>query len=145
MISTRTPEGSPGKCPVCGHNFAMEPSTVPTRDAPCPGCGCLVWFDDPNVLTVRFAEADPLDVLRRLDENLGEVKTAVVRIDFSDVDLFTSEGLGRLIVLHRKLQAKKGRLVLFNINRDVLDVFKITKLDKLLDLEYPLNSTPGCA
>lgn len=135
MISTRTPEGSPGQCPVCGIAFAIEPSTVPTRDAPCPRCGCLVRFDEPEVLTVRFGEADPLDVLRQLDENLGEVKTAVVRIDFSDVDLFTSEGLGRLIVLHRKLQAKKGRLVLFNINRDVRDVFKITKLDQLLGIE----------
>ena len=135
MISTRTPEGSPGECPVCGHDFAVEPSAFPTRDAPCPSCGCLVWFDEPEVLTVRFGEADPLAVLAQLDRRLAKVKSAVVKVDFTDVDLFTSEGLGRLIVLHRKLQAKKGRLVLFNINRDVLDVFKITKLDKLLDLE----------
>ena len=135
MISTQTPEGSPGECPVCGHDFAVEPSAFPTRDAPCPSCGCLVWFDEPEVLTVRFGEADPLDVLRELDENLADIQTTVVRLDFSDVDLFTSEGLGRLITLHRKLQAKKGRLVLCNIKQDVRDVFKITKLDKLLDLE----------
>ena len=135
MISTRTPVGSPGECPVCGHDFAIEPSTFPTRDAPCPSCGCLVWFDDPEVLTVRFGEAEPLAVLAQLDRRLAKVDSAVVKVDFTDVDLFTSEGLGRLITIHRKAQAAGRRLVLCNIKRDVLDVFKITKLDQLLEIE----------
>lgn len=43
VISSRTPEGEPNGCPVCGHDFCLEPSW-PARDAPCPACGHLVWF-----------------------------------------------------------------------------------------------------
>jgi hypothetical protein len=44
MISSRTPEGDPNRCPVCGQDTRLEPSTVPIRDAPCPHCGCFLWF-----------------------------------------------------------------------------------------------------
>ncbi len=41
--SSRTPEGQPNWCPVCGHEVCIEPS-MPPGDAPCPRCGCLLWF-----------------------------------------------------------------------------------------------------
>jgi predicted nucleic acid-binding Zn ribbon protein len=43
-VSSRTPEGFSGHCPVCGKELCVDPSTVPTRDAPCPSCGSLLWF-----------------------------------------------------------------------------------------------------
>src|SRR5688572_18059892 len=43
MIASRTPEGEANRCPVCGAAFYLEPSRPP-GDAPCPQCGCLVWF-----------------------------------------------------------------------------------------------------
>jgi hypothetical protein len=42
-ISSRTPEGTPNHCVVCGHDLRLEPS-IDTRDAPCPFCGHLLWF-----------------------------------------------------------------------------------------------------
>src|SRR5437899_2528662 len=42
-ISSRTPEGRPNRCPVCGKELCIEPSSS-TRDAPCPHCGHLLWF-----------------------------------------------------------------------------------------------------
>jgi hypothetical protein len=42
-ISSRTPEGELGRCPMCGAHICIEPSWPP-GDAPCPSCGCLVWF-----------------------------------------------------------------------------------------------------
>lgn len=50
--SSRTPEGEPNRCPFCNKKIRIEPSTPP-GDAPCPFCGCLVWFDP-----VRFAVVD---------------------------------------------------------------------------------------
>jgi acyl carrier protein len=44
-ISSRTPEGQPNRCPVCGGEIVIEPS-LPVGDAPCPQCGVLVWFFD---------------------------------------------------------------------------------------------------
>jgi hypothetical protein len=45
VISSRTPEGDPNRCDVCGNDLRIEPSTVPTRDAPCPHCGQFLWFE----------------------------------------------------------------------------------------------------
>jgi len=41
--SSRTPEGQPKHCPVCGKDLKIEPSHPP-GDAPCPHCGHLLWF-----------------------------------------------------------------------------------------------------
>ena len=43
VISSRTPEGQPNKCPVCGNEVCVEPSLW-FGDAPCPNCGHLLWF-----------------------------------------------------------------------------------------------------
>src|SRR5262249_52487779 len=40
---SRTPEGIPNRCPVCGSAVRIEPSS-PSGDAPCPTCGHLLWF-----------------------------------------------------------------------------------------------------
>lgn len=42
-ISSRTPEGTPNRCPICGTEVKIVPSE-PTGDAPCPACGSLLWF-----------------------------------------------------------------------------------------------------
>jgi len=42
-ISSRTPEGVPNRCPICGQSIRIEPS-IPSGDAPCPNCGSLLWF-----------------------------------------------------------------------------------------------------
>jgi hypothetical protein len=43
MVSSRTPEGQPNRCAVCGHRCKVEPSSL-SPDAPCPSCGHLLWF-----------------------------------------------------------------------------------------------------
>jgi hypothetical protein len=43
VIASRTPEGDPNRCPVCGNALKLEPS-IDTRDGPCPHCGHLLWF-----------------------------------------------------------------------------------------------------
>ena len=45
--SSRTPEGEPNRCPVCGKSLCIEPSRPP-GDAPCPHCGCLIWFEQAS-------------------------------------------------------------------------------------------------
>ena len=41
-ISSRTPEGLPSQCPLCGAVTNLEYSD-PAGDAPCPNCGYLLW------------------------------------------------------------------------------------------------------
>jgi acyl carrier protein len=41
-ISSRTPEGLPHRCPICGNLALLEPC-YPGGDAVCPSCGQLFW------------------------------------------------------------------------------------------------------
>jgi hypothetical protein len=56
-ISSRTPEGRPNECPVCGKRLVIEPSE-PTGDAPCPHCGVLLWFAVQQPGLVLFGRAE---------------------------------------------------------------------------------------
>ena len=52
-ISSRTPEGQPSLCPLCGAEVVVEPSSL-FGDATCPICGSLLWYlnfvgDQPRV------------------------------------------------------------------------------------------------
>jgi acyl carrier protein len=40
-VSSRTPEGWPGHCVLCGNDFLLEFSD-PGNDATCPNCGHLI-------------------------------------------------------------------------------------------------------
>lgn len=63
-ISSRTPEGLPNRCPVCESEVQIEPSELAMfGDAPCPNCGCLLWFVKlPS--GVRFLEHEKAEELR---------------------------------------------------------------------------------
>lgn len=41
--ASRTPEGEPNHCPLCGNAISISPSRPP-GDAPCPNCGELLWW-----------------------------------------------------------------------------------------------------
>ena len=41
-IASRTPEGLPSRCSLCGAETRLE-YTQPPGDAPCPNCGYLLW------------------------------------------------------------------------------------------------------
>src|SRR5262245_16195391 len=43
VVSSRTPEGTPHHCPVCGKTSTVEPS-YPGGDSCCPNCGQLLWW-----------------------------------------------------------------------------------------------------
>ena len=57
-ISSRTPEGIPQRCPVCGESTAIEPSS-PTGDACCPACGHLLWWFRDYQLRLYGSDAPP--------------------------------------------------------------------------------------
>ena len=69
VVSSRTPEGSPGTCPVCGTAVVVEPSR-PFGDAPCTACGTLLWFaavgHEP-----RFFDSGDAELAARVAERLG--------------------------------------------------------------------------
>ena len=59
-ISSRTPEGWPNQCPLCGQAITITPSPG-TFDAPCPHCGHLLWFPDPTRLPPLWTRDTNID------------------------------------------------------------------------------------
>lgn len=90
MISSRTPEGESNRCPICRNDVFIEPS-LDTRDAPCPHCGHLLWFDpSPSkhlIVTDVVLRADAVtlaEVLIRIGEaKFGKI-TEVERVALLD-------------------------------------------------------------
>ena len=70
-ISSRTPEGSPGRCPVCGHQVQIEVSQ-PFGDAPCPHCGSLLRFINAKGDLLLFDEAGEQVLRARLRAWIAE-------------------------------------------------------------------------
>ena len=66
VISSRTPEGSPNRCPICDSAVYIE-SSKPFGDAPCPSCGTLLWFLQSPAQT-RFLTGDEAGTIRELLE-----------------------------------------------------------------------------
>ncbi len=55
-------------------------------------------------------------------------------VDFSAVTFLASQMLGVLVSLDNKARAIKGKVVLCGLNRKIMEVFKITRLDKRLNM-----------
>ena len=60
-------------------------------------------------------------------------------LDFSNVEYLSSAALGKLITMDKKVKAAKGKLRLCTVRPDIYEVFAITKLNKLFDMQDTLE------
>lgn len=94
-----------------------------------------------GILTVVFEDARILDetkleqVGRELLELLNKTTEERVIIDFRNVKFMSSAMLGKLVQIHKKAAEYKVKLKFCSIDSEIRQVFKITKLDKLFDIE----------
>ena len=59
----------------------------------------------------------------------------ILRLDFSAVNYVDSAGIGAIVAAERSYRKVEGKLVLFNVGREVMRVFKSMKLDSILNIE----------
>src|SRR5437762_802839 len=90
----------------------------------------VVNFVDKKILDEQNIQMIGDDLNRLVDE-LGRRK---VLLNFGNVDFMSSAALGKLISLHRKLQGVQGKLVLCNIAKSIMEIFEITKLNKMFTI-----------
>ncbi len=84
-------------------------------------------------------------LIGRLDTNTApmlqeEMKEEIsthknILLDFSEVDYISSAGLRTLLFLHKNIQESGGAFSLSNCNEIVLDVFKMTGFDTMLNIK----------
>jgi len=56
-------------------------------------------------------------------------------LDFSHVEYLSSAALGKLITMDKKVKSANGKLRLCCIRPEIYEVFAITKLNKLFDIQ----------
>ena len=101
----------------------------------------LTSYTKDGILTVVFDDARILDetkldqVGRDLLEMLNKTSEERVILDFRNVKFMSSSMLGKLVQVHKKAGEFKVKLKLASIDPEIRQVFKITKLDKLFDIE----------
>jgi anti-anti-sigma factor len=136
VIASRTPEGEPGRCPVCGERFQLDPS-VPPGDVPCPSCGCLVWSDaEGTEVVVRLdGKLVGAEAIERVVALIDAGPSRRVVFDLDGVEWISSEALGTLIGFKRRVQGRKGTLALRHLHPALREVFRITRLDQVFRIE----------
>lgn len=101
----------------------------------------LTSYAQDGILTVCFTDVRILDetkleqVGNDLLEMLNKTSEDRVILDFRAVQFMSSSMLGKLVQVHKKCKEFKVHLKLCSISRDIREVFKITKLDKLFEIE----------
>jgi anti-sigma B factor antagonist len=91
----------------------------------------VVQFVDKKILDEQNIQMIGDDLFRLVDE-LGRRK---VLLNFSNVEFMSSAALGKLIRLHQRLHSIGGKLILCGISKGILEIFEITKLDKMLTIK----------
>lgn len=94
-----------------------------------------------DAVIVRFRESDILDQINI--QEIGEEMYSVVEstpnvklvVDFRGVEYLSSTALGKLITLKKKVEAVHGKLRLAAIKPEIMEVFRITRLDTIFDIK----------
>lgn len=86
---------------------------------------------DIQVLKIEslFNELDNQKILSAAFARIAEGFTTFV-LDLSKLEFMNSVGLSFMIVLERNVHAQNGKFSIANANAQVLNLLKITKLDK---------------
>lgn len=94
-----------------------------------------------GVLVIRFQDQRLLEEgqIAKLEQEVTAVidKSEEDRVvfDFSAVQFMSSSMLGKLVALSKKLKGFKAKLKLAGLSDDIREVFKITRLEKVFDIE----------
>lgn len=97
--------------------------------------------DVDGVAVVEFKDRKILDDIQI--QEIGQEFSDLVEVDgkrtillnFSHVEFLSSSALGKLISLDKHIKQKDGTLKMSNIRPEIMEVFAITRLNKLFDIK----------
>jgi anti-anti-sigma factor len=127
---------TPNQCSLCG-------CTLPEQsrgDGGCSWCGYGQWFRTREtggcIIVDLLAGMNPEEAAV---DNLAELLTQRIRaprllLNLREIDFVTSTFLNRLLVLRRKIQDARGRLLLCDLNPVIQEIFEVNQLASLFDV-----------
>ncbi|MGL4513348.1 MAG: STAS domain-containing protein [Lacipirellulaceae bacterium] len=91
----------------------------------------FIALDDPRLLEEARIEQVEKDIYKAIESSTEDR----VVLDFTKVQFMSSSMLGKLVKVHKKCGEFKVKLKLSSVAPDILEVFKITRMNKLFDIE----------
>jgi anti-anti-sigma factor len=94
-----------------------------------------------DILTIRILDerlVDPEQLKRLFDDLyalLGKSEQQQVVLDFASVKFMASSMLAKLVALKKKCDEYRAKLKLSSVAPEIFEVFKITKLNKVFDIQ----------
>ena len=78
---------------------------------------------------------DETDELKQEARNLFEQGNRKLILDLSHVDYLNSSGIGAIVSIHTMYARESGRITLCGLGKGVKNVFVITSLTRIIDVE----------
>ncbi|MEM9364543.1 MAG: STAS domain-containing protein [Planctomycetota bacterium] len=91
----------------------------------------LVGFTDSKILDSQRIEV----VGRELQESVPQAIHKKMLLNFSGVSFMSSAMITKLVVLNKTCKAQGVKLKFCDVSPNLMEVFKITKLNKLFDIQ----------
>jgi anti-sigma B factor antagonist len=91
----------------------------------------VVNFTDKKILDEQNIQIIGEQLFSLVDE-LGRRK---LLLNFSNVEYLSSAALGKFITLNKKVNAAGGKLVLCGIDPQIYEVFEITRLNRIFNIQ----------
>jgi anti-sigma B factor antagonist len=98
-----------------------------------------------GIHVINFSRGDVLDAyyIEQLGEDLVDYAkkndSARILVDMASINHLSSAALGMLVTLKSNVDAVSGRLCLSGIQHDLMQIFKLTKLNKVLEIHETLD------
>ncbi len=101
-------------------------------------------LEKTNGCSVLFVQEERIDA-----HNSGELKETILHlieqgeiniiVQLERVRFIDSSGLGALLSGHKNAAAKSGKLIIANMQQQVLSMFELTRLDRVFEIYADLN------
>ncbi len=75
------------------------------------------------------------DALMNTFNSVIEKEPKRIVIDMSELKSITSSGIGKIVLLYKSIIKYGGKIKITGVNDTIYQIFKIVKLDKLVDIE----------
>jgi anti-sigma B factor antagonist len=75
------------------------------------------------------------DELQQVFDSIVEKNPKEVVIDLVELKSITSSGIGKIVYLYKELNPKGGKIRIIGVNDTIMQIFKIVKLDKLMEIQ----------
>jgi len=91
-----------------------------------------------RIVDHKLHEHESSQLIEEFKAYLTNSGKRLIVMDYTEVEFVSSAGLGAMITISRAVTELEGKMVLTGINENIMQVMKLTKLDRLLNIEKTL-------